>query len=271
MYDAFLAAIMGLVEGLTEFLPVSSTGHLILAGEWIGFEDAVGKEVAKTFEVFIQLGAILAVVAAFPQRFLGLLDFRSQNRFAGMRGIALLLLTSVPALMLGAVLHGVIKERLFNATTVAIGLALGAIWILAIEWRRQRVRCEEIDALSWREALAIGLFQCVALWPGMSRSASTILGGMMVGVDRKTATAYSFFAAVPVLCAAAIYDIYKSRAYLHMEHMPLFAVGFVASFVFAYLAVKWLLRFVGSHTFTPFAWYRLALAGVVMWSVWGKG
>jgi undecaprenyl-diphosphatase len=269
MHEA-LAALMGLVEGITEFLPVSSTGHLILAAHWIGFNDAIGKDAADCFSIFIQLGAILAVVAAFPGRFVGLLDLRANSGFAGPRGIALLMITTLPALVVGFLLHATIKERLFNPMTVAVGLAVGSVWILAVEWRGTRPRCTGLDELSWREALAVGLFQCVAMWPGMSRAGATILGGMMVGIDRKTATQYSFFAAVPALSAAAIYDVFKSREYLAMEHLPLFAIGFVASFIFAYVAVKWLVRFVGAHTLTPFAWYRLALAGVVLWALWGQ-
>ena len=257
------AAIMGLVEGLTEFLPVSSTGHLILAGHWLGFEERLGHEVAATFEIFIQVGAILAVVAAYPGRFAGLADVRASRGFAGWRGISLLMWTSLPALIAGKVSHEYIKERLFAPWSVAMGLAAGAVWILCVEWRRPRARTESLDDLGWREALAVGLFQCLALWPGVSRSGATILGAMMLGVDRKTATQYSFFAAVPVLFAAALWDLWQSLHQLRATHVPLFGIGLAVSFVSAFLAVKWLLRFVTSHTLTVFAWYRLCLAAVV--------
>jgi undecaprenyl-diphosphatase len=261
--DGLLAAIMGLVEGLTEFLPISSTGHLILADHLLRFEEAVGSDFAKTFEVVIQLGAILAVVAAFPGRFSTLLDFRRREGFAGLRGLWLLVLTTIPALIAGAALHGVIKRHLFATETVAIGLMAGAVWILAVEWRRPRARTTELDAIDWREALGIGLFQCIALWPGMSRAAATILGGMMLGVGRKTATQYSFFAAVPVMIAATVFELLKSYRELDFSHGSLIAIGFVVAFFSAWAAVKLLIRFVGNHTLTGFAWYRIALAAVV--------
>ena len=203
------AVLLGVVEGLTEFVPVSSTGHLILAGHWIGFHARVGHEAAATFEVVIQTGAILAVVAAYPGRFLGLLDF-NRGGFGGWRGIGLLLWTSLPALIVGLLFHDAIKQHLFSPWSVAVGLAVGSLWIFGVERRRPRVHTLSLDEIGWNQALAVGLFQCLALWPGMSRSAATILGGMMLGVDRKTATEYSFFAAVPVLCAAALADLWKS-------------------------------------------------------------
>lgn len=257
------AAIMGLVEGLTEFLPVSSTGHLILAGKWLGFERSLGHDVAATFEIFIQAGAILAVLAAYPGRFAGLADVRRGSGFSGWRGLSLLAITSVPALIAGKLAGEFIKVQLFAAWSVALGLAAGAVWILAVERRRPQARTGSLDDLGWREALAIGLFQCLALWPGVSRSGATILGGMMLGVDRKTATEYSFFAAVPVLLAAALWELWKSRHFLQPAQASLFGIGLAVSFVAAFLAVKWLLRFVASHTLTAFAWYRLCLAAAV--------
>jgi undecaprenyl-diphosphatase len=265
-----LAALMGLVEGLTEFIPVSSTGHLILAGWLCGFEQAVGKEVADTFDVFIQLGAILAVVAAYPGRFVILADVRRRSGFAGIGGIALLALTTLPALVVGLLARKAIKAHLFNPTTVAIGLAAGAIWILSVEWRKPSNRSVGLDGLTWKHALGVGVFQCLALWPGVSRSAATILGGMLCGIDRKTATEYSFFAAVPVLTAAAIFDLYKSLPVLSWQHVPVFAVGTVVSFFSAWAAVRLLIRYVSRHTLTPFAWYRLVVALLVLVLLWGK-
>lgn len=263
--DILYGLLMGLVEGITEFIPVSSTGHLILAGHYSGFETHVGKPVANCFEVFIQLGAILAVVAAFPGRFAALANPRLLPGFAGRRGLALLALTTVPALIAGAALHGTIKEHLFSPQTVAVGLLVGAIWIVVVERYARPKAVGGLDAISVQQALGIGLMQCVSLWPGVSRAGATILGAMMLGIDRKTATEYSFFAAVPVLTAAALYDLMKSREHLGLEHLPLFAVGFVASFVFAYLAVRWLVAFVGAHSLRPFAWYRIGLALLVFW------
>lgn len=259
------ALIMGVVEGLTEFLPVSSTGHLILAGHWLGFDQSLGSEVAGTFAIVIQLGAILAIVAAFPERFRALLSGdRSTGGFAGWRGLALLGLTTLPALAVGGLLHGTIKRHLFQPHWVAVGLAVGAVWILIVEWRRLKSRTEGLDALGWREALGVGLFQCLAMWPGMSRSGASIMGGMMLGIDRRTATEYSFFAAVPVLCAAALADLAQNFSLLDASHVRLLAIGLLVSFAAALLAVKCLLRYVGSHSLSVFAWYRLALAALVL-------
>jgi len=269
--EYLLAAVMGLVEGLTEFLPISSTGHLILADHLLGFGDLVEKEFAKTFEIVIQLGAILAVVAAYPGRFVGLLRFGDNRGFSGLRGIGLLLVTSIPAGLLGFVAHGPIRDFLFTPWTVALALAVGAVWILGVEHYRPRVRTEGVDRLTWKEALVVGLFQCLSLWPGMSRAASTILGGMMVGVHRKTATEYSFYAAVPIMIAATGYELLKSAAAFDATRIGVLAVGFVVSFLCAWAAVKLFLRFVGRHTLVPFAWYRLGLAAVVLWAVWQWG
>jgi undecaprenyl-diphosphatase len=261
--DNLLAALMGIVEGLTEFLPISSTGHLILVGHYLHFDSHIGGEKAgDAFEIIIQLGAILAIVAAYPQRFTGLLRFRDNRGFSGFRGIGLLVLTTIPASVLGLLTHHLIKEKLFHPLPVAVALAVGAVWILAAERWRPQPRVEGVDALTWREAWSIGLFQCFSLWPGMSRAASTILGGMLSGVERKTATEYSFFAAVPIMIAATVYELHKSYHDL-AGHFQMLAVGFVVSFIVAWLAVKGFVWFLSRHTLVPFGWYRLALAGVV--------
>lgn len=265
-----VAALLGIVEGLTEFIPVSSTGHLILAADLLGLAGLVGDERAKTFEIFIQLGAILAVVTVYPRRFSGLLRLQDNSGFSGCRGLALLLVTSLPAGLLGLLARGAIKSALFQPLTVAAGLAAGAVWILAVERRAPQVRRSGLDALRWQDALAVGCFQCLALWPGMSRSSSTILGGMMVGIDRKTAAEYSFFAAVPLLTAAALYELYKSRSLLSLADAPWFAVGFVVSYLFAWLSVRFFIRFLSQHTLTGFGWYRLAVAAAALiWALRG--
>ena len=210
--EYLLALVMGLVEGLTEFLPISSTGHLILANPLLGFDGVGGSDFAKTFEIVIQFGAILAVVAAYPRRFVGLLKFGDARGFSGFRGIGLLAITSIPVGLLGLAADKYIQAYLFNALTVAIALTIGAVWILSVEYCRPRTRIEGVDELTWREALAVGLFQCLSLWPGMSRAASTILGGMMVGVGRRAATEYSFYAAVPIMTVVTGYKLYKSAA-----------------------------------------------------------
>jgi undecaprenyl-diphosphatase len=216
------------------------------------------------------LGAILAVVVAYPKRFAGLLSLREGSGFAGWRGIGLLALTTLPAVVIGLPGDKLIDKYLFNNTTVAIGLAAGAVWIGLVEWFLPRVKKEGLDAVGWKEALLVGLYQCLAMWPGVSRSGATILGGMMSGLDRKTATEYSFFAAVPVLIGAGVLKSYKVLPYLNASHVRLLAIGLVVSFVFAWLAVKVFIRFVSRHTLMPFAWYRLALAALVLWFI-GNG
>lgn len=292
---ALAAIVLGLVEGITEFIPVSSTGHLILAGDLLGFDSLVGEKLAKTFDIVIQFGAILAIVAVYPGRFAGLLRWNDNRGFSGLRGLGLLLVTSIPGGLLGLTAGPTIKEHLFNPLTVAIGLAAGALWILAVErYAKRRAagntglqtpngpldlqtsaqeqesgvdspRREGLDSLDWKDALGIGLFQCFALWPGMSRSSSTILGAMMLGVERKTATEFSFFAAVPLLTAATFYELFKSRGVLTAEHVPVFAIGFGVSFLAAWAAVKFFVRFLSRHTLEPFGWYRLAVSAVVLW------
>ncbi len=259
--------IMGLVEGITEFLPISSTGHLILTGHLLGFDDLVGSEMAHAFEIVIQLGAILAVVAAYPGRFMGLLRFKENRGLSGLRGLTLLAITSIPAALLGFATHKLIKEKLFSDITVAAALAAGAVWILVVEYIRPRVKTEGVDNITWKEALSIGLFQCLALWPGMSRSASTILGGMISGVDRKTATEYSFFAAVPIMIVATVFEFYKSYHLLDAAHLGMFAIGFAVAFVSAWAAVKVFIHFLSRHTLAPFGWYRLIVAALVVWCV----
>ena len=248
------AALLGGVEGLTEFLPVSSTGHLILAGHFLNFTG----EKAATFEIFIQLGAILSVLVAYPQRFLGLLDFKESYGFRGIRGIGRLMLTTLPALVLGFLFHKKIKEFLFNPLSVAAALILGGIWILIIENRKENSKVQDVDSMTWTQCLGIGFFQCLAMWPGMSRSASTILGGMMLGLDRKTAVEYSFFAAVPVLCAATLLDLVKSLPVLNTADLPFFGVGLIISFITALIVIKIFIGFVSRFKLTGFGWYRIA-------------
>jgi undecaprenyl-diphosphatase len=262
MPDWLAAIILGLVEGLTEFIPVSSTGHLIIAGHLIGFEG----DRAATFEIFIQLGAILAVVFLYRDRFWRLiptrLDVKEDQGFSGLWGLLLLAITTFPAVIVGALGHSFIKDELFRPTTVAIGLEVGGIAILLIEPRVPRTRITELDAIPWRVALAVGLVQCLALWPGVSRSAATILGAMLVGVGRKTAAEYSFFAAVPVLFAATAFDLLGSS--LHASDVPIFAIGFVVALVSAWFAVKIFIRLLATHSLELFGSYRILVAPLVL-------
>jgi undecaprenyl-diphosphatase len=190
--------------------------------------------------------------------------------FAGWRGLGLLALTTLPALVAGKAAHHYIKDHLFNTHTVAIGLAIGGVGLILVERFRPVFKKSGLDALGWQDAVWIGLFQCLALWPGMSRSGSTIIGGMLKGIDRKTTAEYSFLAAVPVMMAATSYDLYKSRAFLHASDAPLFAVGFLVSLVSAWFAIRFFMRFLATHTLQGFGWYRIALAAFTLWYFAGR-
>ena len=257
----WIAILLGIVEGLTEFIPVSSTGHLIVVGRLLGFEG----EVAATFEIVIQLGAILAVVVHQRHRFLALLRPAGVEGFAGLRGVRLLVITTIPALIAGALLHGLIKEHLFGPVTVSMALLVGGVGILVAERLRPPTRIHDVDGLTPRVALMIGLFQCLSLWPGVSRSAATISGGLLGGVDRRAAATYSFLAAVPVMMAATLYDLLRSWTLLTTDDIVPFLVGFVVSFIFAWAAVRFFLALLGRFTLRPFAWYRIAIAPIMYW------
>lgn len=257
------AIILGIVEGLTEFLPVSSTGHLIIAGHLLDF---TGPK-AETFSIVIQLGAILAVVALYWPTFWGLVR-PTKRPFSGMRGLILLFLTSLPAAMLGLFAHSTIKEHLFSPVTVAFALAAGALAILMVERMPAKNRVTSLDEITPALALGIGCFQCLSLWPGFSRSAATIMGGMILGAGRRTAAEYSFVAAVPIMFAATGYDMLKSWRLFSPDDYLILGVGFAVSFVSAWLAVKGFIALLGRLTLRPFAWYRLALAPVVLWIFW---
>lgn len=272
----WLAILIAIVEGLTEFIPVSSTGHMILVGHAVGFKGPR----ADTFVVFIQLGAIMAVVGLYRERFLGLIPFgvgraaakHSESlggsevlRFEGWRGLGLLALTTFPALVAGKLAHPYIKEHLFSPLTVAAGLAIGGVALILAEWTMRKPKWSGLDAVGPRQALLIGLFQCLALWPGVSRAGATIVGGMLTGLDRKTTAEYSFLAAVPIMFAAVGYDLWQSRGFLAFSDAPLFALGFVVAFGSAWLAIRFFIRFLANHTLQVFGWYRIALAGVAWW------
>ncbi|MDR2743736.1 MAG: undecaprenyl-diphosphate phosphatase [Desulfovibrio sp.] len=256
MDNLLTAILLSIVEGLTEFLPVSSSGHLILAGNLLNFTGAR----AATFEVVIQLGAILAVVVLYRGRFVGLVKPQPHARFAGLRGILLLALTSLPACLLGLLLHPVIKQYLFRPATVLIALLVGAACMIFVERRKCRVVCRSLDEMTPRLALGVGCFQCLALWPGFSRSAATIMGGMLLGAERALAAEYSFIAAVPIMVAATGYDLLKNLALFSATDIPFFLAGLAGAFVSALLAVKVFVALVGRMSLMPFAVYRLLLA-----------
>lgn len=274
MTDTIKVILQSVVEGLTEFLPISSTGHMILTGTLMDFTGSF----ATTFDIVVQLGAILAVVVAYPWRFVRLiprpgdpLPTPATKGLSGLNGLVLLAITTIPALLIGFVLHHKIEEHLFFPGPVAIGLTLGAIWILVVEGRRIAPVTASLDDVTWKQALVIGCFQCVAMWPGISRSASTIMAAMMMRVDRRTATEYSFFASVPVMCAATLYKLFKERHNLHTHDLGLLALGFVIAFVVALVMVKWLIHFVSKHTLRGFAYYRLAAVVVVIAALLATG
>jgi undecaprenyl-diphosphatase len=267
------ALILGIVEGLTEFLPVSSTGHLIVAGSLLNYTG----EQAKTFEIVIQAGAILAVCWEYRARLgsvlRGLFTERSAQRFA-----VNLLIAFLPAAVLGLAFNRAIKSYLFAPVPVACAFVVGAFVIIWAE-RRQRtrpgaVRITAVDAMRWTDALLVGCAQALALIPGTSRSGATIIGGMLFGLSRVAATEFSFFLAIPTLFAATGYSLWKDASILSAQALPAFGVGFAAAFVSAFACVRWLIRYVSHHDFVPFAWYRIAFgvvilatayAGVVRW------
>lgn len=256
MDNLFTAVILSIVEGLTEFLPVSSSGHLILVGDLLNFMG----EKAATFEVVIQLGAIMAVVVLYWKRFWGLVQPQPYVRFAGMRGIMLLILTSLPASVLGLLLHSTIKTYLFRPETVLIALVVGAVMMIVVERRKFKPKYITLDDMTPKLALGIGCFQCLALWPGFSRSAATIMGGMLLGGKRSLAAEYSFIAAVPIMVAATGYDMLKSWHLFSAADIPFFAIGMIGSFFSALLAVKVFIALMGRVTLVPFAIYRLLIA-----------
>ncbi|EGB13647.1 undecaprenol kinase [Pseudodesulfovibrio mercurii] len=256
----YVAIILGIVEGLTEFLPISSTGHLIIAGHLLNF---TGPK-ADTFEIVIQLGAILAVVVLYWDRFVGLIFPDKSRKFSGVYGLWLLFLTSLPASVLGLLTHHYIKEYLFSPFTVAISLAVGAVLIFVVEALDLKKTTLTLDEITPKTALGIGLFQCLALWPGFSRSASTIMGGMLLGTKRTVAAEYSFIAAVPIMFAATGYDFLKNYALFESGDLVFLLIGFVVSFIAAWLAVKGFIVLLGRLTLRPFAVYRLVLAALIL-------
>ncbi len=261
------AAIMGVVEGLTEFLPISSTGHLILAGALLGFDD----DKAKVFDIAIQTGAIFAVILVYWQKIrdtlVALPSEKQAQRFALNVFIGFL-----PAVVLGLLLGKAIKAHLFTPVVVASTFIVGGFIILWAERRQARnpqaVCVVEVDAMTPLDALKVGLVQCLAMVPGTSRSGATIIGGMLLGLSRKAATDFSFFLAIPTLIGAGVYSLYKERALLSVTDVPLFAVGLVFSFISAWLCVRWLLKFISTHSFVGFAYYRIVFGVVVLVTAW---
>ena len=260
--DASLLTIilLGIVEGLTEFIPVSSTGHLVLAGELLGFDS----ESAGTFEIVIQLGAILAVIVLYWRRFydvfIGLFR-RDPDAWLFTRNV---LLGVVPSMAIGFIVYDYVKAMLESPTIVAVALIVGGIAILFIERLVKRPRWESVEGMSWTTALGIGFIQCLSMIPGVSRSGATIIGALSLGVERRTAAEYSFFLAVPTMLAASGYDLFKSGAQLSGGAWETIAIGFVVSFLVALVVIRWFIAIVSRMGFAPFAWYRIAVGSLAL-------
>lgn len=254
------AIIMGIVEGLTEFLPISSTGHLILTGELLGF---LNHDKRHVFEVFIQLGAMLAVIWEYREKFVCTL--KGSIRQGTEQQLCLnVIIAFIPAALMGLMFGDSIQALLFNPVAVATSFIIGGFIIIWAEKRPHSIRIETADDLSCTDALKVGLFQCFALIPGTSRSGATIIGGLLMGLSRKAATEFSFFLAVPTLSAASLYSLIKVHDQLDLHDMGLFAIGMLTAMASAFVAIRGLIRFIATHTFIVFAWYRIAFGVVVL-------
>ena len=259
------ALILGIIEGLTEFLPISSTGHLIIAGDLLNFNDAR----ASVFKIAIQFGAILAVCNIYRERIYKVVTGLGRDPDANRLTINIIC-AFLPAMVLGVLFHSTIKALLFNAVVVASALIIGGFIIILAERHEKEARVHSMEEMSWKDALKVGFAQAVAMIPGTSRSGATIIGGMLFGLSRQTATQFSFFLAIPTMFAATVYDLYKNRELLVMDDLALFGVGFFAAFIAALLTVKALLSFVTRHSFVPFAYYRI-IFGVLVLASWYFG
>lgn len=269
------AALMGIVEGLTEFLPISSTGHLILAGSLLRLTG----DTAKVFEVAIQTGAMLAVIWEYRQRLLGTVTGIGHDPVA-QRFARNVLIAFFPAVLLGLAFGGLVKEHLFHPVPVAMAFIVGGLIILLVERRHRRAygerdlqgsrlaRVETVDDMTALDALKVGLVQCLALIPGTSRSGATIIGAMVFGFSRKAATEFSFYLGIPTLMGAGAYSVWKQRELLSLADLPMFAVGMAFAFISAWLCIRWLIRYVSTHDFTVFAWYRIVFGLVVLATAW---
>lgn len=257
------AFILGIVEGATEFLPVSSTGHLIIVGDLLNFNDERG----KVFEIVIQLGAILAVLWQYHAKFTHVITSLTKDQ-SSQRLVVNLLIAFMPAAVLGLAFHHAIKQYLFSPITVAYALIVGGIMILVVEKNLPKVDTHSVDEMDWKHALKVGCVQCLALFPGFSRAGATIMGGLLFGLSRKTATEFSFFLAIPIMVAATVLDVAKSGSLLSKDDIGIFAVGFITAFISALIAVRVLIKFVSTNDFKVFAWYRIVFGVLVLAYFW---
>ncbi|MCG4455317.1 MULTISPECIES: undecaprenyl-diphosphate phosphatase [unclassified Pseudomonas] len=262
LWTAMQSFILGVVEGITEFLPISSTGHQIIVADLIEFSG----ERAMAFNIIIQLGAILAVVWEFRRKIIEVVVGLPREA-AAQRFTANLLVAFLPAVILGVSFADLIHQYLFNPITVAAALIVGGVIMLWAERREHVIHAESVDDMTWKDALKVGFAQCLAMIPGTSRSGATIIGGLLFGMSRKAATEFSFFLAMPTMVGAAVYSGYKYRDLFLPADLPVFAIGFVTSFIFAMITVRALLKFIGSHSYAVFAWYRIGF-GLLILATW---
>lgn len=272
MWEIIVAIILGLVEGLTEFAPVSSTGHMVLVDDmWLNSQDLFSKPVANTFKVVVQLGSILAVVIVFKDRILNLLGLNkvSSGDEAGNRlELKQVIVGLLPAGVFGLLFEDYIDEHLFSAETVLIGLFAGAFLMLAADWfRPSRPKVETVDQISYKQAILIGLFQCIALWPGFSRSGSTISGGVLLGLSHRAASDFTFIMAVPIMLGASTVSLVKNWEYFTIDALPFMIAGFISAFVFALLSIRFFLQMINKIKLVPFAIYRIVVAIILFFFI----
>jgi undecaprenyl-diphosphatase len=267
LWSLFVAIVLGLVEGLTEFAPVSSTGHMIIVDDlWLRSGELFTPEVANTFKVVIQLGSILAVVIIFWERFLSFIPFRKGNQVVSKEKLSLMkvIVGLIPAIILGFLFEDYIDKYLFTAKTVLLGLAVGAVlMIIADKFGPKNPKTDTVDKITYKQALYIGLFQCIALWPGFSRSGSTMSGGVLLGLSHRVAADFTFIMAVPIMFGASFLSLLKNWEYFTFDALPFMVAGFISAFVFALISIKFFLKLIEKVKLTPFAIYRLVLAAVI--------
>ncbi|CAH0254810.1 Undecaprenyl-diphosphatase [Peribacillus sp. Bi96] len=273
MWEIFVAVVLGLVEGLTEFAPVSSTGHMIIVDDlWLKSSELYGSEVANAFKVVIQLGSILAVVVLFWGRFMDLLGLRRLKDTSAVKGKKLNLLQIIvgllPAAVLGLLFEDYIDENLFTMKTVIVGLFLGALLMIAADKFRPRLTAETVDQITYKQALGVGLIQCLSLWPGFSRSGSTISGGVLLGMSYRAASDFTFIMAVPIMAGASLLKIVKYWEFFTPDVLPFFIAGFISAFIFALFCIRFFLKLINKVKLTPFAIYRIVLAVVLLFIIW---
>nr|MDH3174930.1 undecaprenyl-diphosphate phosphatase [Bacillus pumilus] len=276
LWDLFVALVLGIVEGLTEYAPVSSTGHMIIVDDlWLKSKEIITPEAANTFKVVIQLGSILAVMIVFKDRILNLLGLKKniteeQKRSGHKLTIAQIAVGLVPTVILGFLFEDYIDKYLFDVRTVAVGLILGAVLMLVADWiNKRKTETSSVDNMTYKQALYIGLFQCLALWPGFSRSGSTIAGGVILGLNHRAAADFTFIMAMPIMAGASFLTLVKNAEYLTTDMLPFFIVGFVSAFVVALFVVRFFLKLINKIKSVPFAIYRIIL-GVILFILFMK-